>query len=635
MGREKLGFWKRAEYSKVSPTQAHFCSSRCAPPLLLRIPGPPTPPRTSGPMTTDSSSTLSAGPPRLPDDAPEPSSAVLPASFSNYSLLAATGGDVETAPRTQSTSAFRFLLNLALRKAQTAVILDERRHFVEAKRTYREAIDMISLIIDRVGDSAQNKGRLIQLRHTYQDRIANIDALITQVKAASPPPSAGLPKSDPNEPRPPSAELRSLTRAKSHDVLPQLQMPMVEDLPALPRIHRPPFISAPTPERERTSSVPLTRLGSADSTPAVPTVAIQRSLSTAERSLTLGRVPVVPPQRPDISKFQLPADCSPGSLILSEISDESSQTSSVPPSPHLISPPPRPEATHCTSPTGAVFSFHNTRLGKLRAQQSHGDLLGRQRASLPAWAPPKESTFAIPRSGEAPEPAIPQRQSWGNALTRLDPNKPQPEPAASALSPTSRDYFDHLLSDLDSSIHIVRSTSPARSDSTLLRPNPPLPLPPLPRSDHQRVSGVPFQGRVRSLSQIVSNPTMPLAISRKLSTSSLSSPTITQRPRPEPPGPSSYLRNGWVPEPPPPISASPEARAKKMSIIMEEAAAATTTTDSDSTVVRRSKLLPSPPVALPPISKSHTSIGSPEMTSPILIASTLHPQSPRKSKLTL
>ncbi|KAJ1937695.1 hypothetical protein GGF37_005098, partial [Kickxella alabastrina] len=51
-----------------------------------------------------------------------------------------------------NTRSFRFLLTLALRKAQTAVTLDNGGHVEESIRTYREAISMLGLVLDRTSE---------------------------------------------------------------------------------------------------------------------------------------------------------------------------------------------------------------------------------------------------------------------------------------------------------------------------------------------------------------------------------------------------------------------------------------------------------------------------------------------------
>ncbi|KAJ1725351.1 hypothetical protein LPJ53_000483 [Coemansia erecta] len=51
-----------------------------------------------------------------------------------------------------NTRSFRFLLTLALRKAQTAVTLDNGGHVEEAIRTYREAISMLGLVLNRTSE---------------------------------------------------------------------------------------------------------------------------------------------------------------------------------------------------------------------------------------------------------------------------------------------------------------------------------------------------------------------------------------------------------------------------------------------------------------------------------------------------
>ncbi|KAJ1912022.1 hypothetical protein IWQ60_009857 [Tieghemiomyces parasiticus] len=343
-----------------------------------------------------------------------------------------------------NTRSFRFLLHLALRKAQTAVILDERRHYVEARRTYRDAIDTITLIINRVGDAAQNRTRLVQLRQTYQDRITEINGLLTATEAPPAPHPHDL-----------SAELapveRPLARARSHETLsPSLPPPppTAANLPALPIIHRNPPAPADPPTR-----------------------------------------PVVPPTRPDVAKFSLPPR-------RPSAGDASSPP--IPPRPDMATSPPEP------------------RLAKLRSQQSHGDLLVRDHRLIAAAVPdaPVPNSASIRRSLES------------SVLLSLSPNHPNarliPGPAALEGSaplcrlpapidpprtpqPTgTRDYYDSLLSDLDTSINTAAQPAgwPARKRGPLALP-----------------------GRIRSLSQVATLPSATAPrIGRKLSASVLINP---------------------------------------------------------------------------------------------------------------
>ncbi|KAJ1729196.1 hypothetical protein LPJ61_003642, partial [Coemansia biformis] len=65
--------------------------------------------------------------------------------------VAATDGSGHASTGSNARS-FRFLLTLALRKAQTAVTLDNGGHVDEAIRTYREAISMLGLVLDRTSE---------------------------------------------------------------------------------------------------------------------------------------------------------------------------------------------------------------------------------------------------------------------------------------------------------------------------------------------------------------------------------------------------------------------------------------------------------------------------------------------------
>ncbi|KAJ2801904.1 hypothetical protein H4R21_002620 [Coemansia helicoidea] len=65
---------------------------------------------------------------------------------------------------------FRFLLTLALRKAQTAVTLDNGGHVDEAIRTYREAISMLGLVLDRTSEE-DGRQRLLHFRYLALPRL--------------------------------------------------------------------------------------------------------------------------------------------------------------------------------------------------------------------------------------------------------------------------------------------------------------------------------------------------------------------------------------------------------------------------------------------------------------------------------
>ncbi|KAJ2800027.1 hypothetical protein H4R20_004214, partial [Coemansia guatemalensis] len=73
-----------------------------------------------------------------------------------------------------NTRSFRFLLTLALRKAQTAVTLDNGGHVDEAIRTYREAISMLGLVLNRTNEE---DGRQRLLHFTYSDRVSVLSSL--------------------------------------------------------------------------------------------------------------------------------------------------------------------------------------------------------------------------------------------------------------------------------------------------------------------------------------------------------------------------------------------------------------------------------------------------------------------------
>ncbi|KAJ2617711.1 hypothetical protein H4S08_000219 [Coemansia sp. RSA 1365] len=85
-----------------------------------------------------------------------------------------------------NTRSFRFLLTLALRKAQTAVTLDNGGHVDEAIRTYREAISMLGLVLNRTNEE-DGRQRLLHFRQTYSDRVSVLSSLrpSTSVSAAA------------------------------------------------------------------------------------------------------------------------------------------------------------------------------------------------------------------------------------------------------------------------------------------------------------------------------------------------------------------------------------------------------------------------------------------------------------------
>ncbi|KAJ1898887.1 hypothetical protein LPJ66_002465 [Kickxella alabastrina] len=78
-----------------------------------------------------------------------------------------------------NTRSFRFLLTLALRKAQTAVTLDNGGHVEESIRTYREAISMLGLVLDRTSEE-DGRQRLLHFRQTYSDRVSVLASLRPQ-----------------------------------------------------------------------------------------------------------------------------------------------------------------------------------------------------------------------------------------------------------------------------------------------------------------------------------------------------------------------------------------------------------------------------------------------------------------------
>ncbi|KAJ1970215.1 hypothetical protein IWQ62_000042 [Dispira parvispora] len=410
--------------------------------------------------------------------------------------------------RTQNTGAFRFLLHLALRKAQTAVILDERRHFVEAKRTYREAIDMISLIIDRVGDSAQNKERLVQLRQTYQGRIADINALIAHGgDPPSPAPDSplvtttGLPGGSETNPSHNSTENqplpeRLLGRAKSYDTLPKPQALSLAVAPVVPPI---PLAISTTSSGTTSTTMPALTPPATATPPGLP----------GEQLPGVGPPPLVPARKPNWTRFQpsvaddaSSTTTSTGSLVLEGLDDTS--TSSAPSSPgHHPVPPPRPVQTHITPfPDGSLDD--QPRLAKLRNQQSHGDLLVRQtsvKSVLPRSSDTLESYSDISQD-TSPFPALPPSNSRPWLVSATNPF-------------TSRLYPDQAGN------RASLSTCPPKP-----LPQPPVNTNPFHREVLIRNSRFPSLGvgRVRSLSQVTTStarPQVPSLLNRKLSTSSL------------------------------------------------------------------------------------------------------------------
>ncbi|KAJ2786761.1 hypothetical protein GGI15_001253 [Coemansia interrupta] len=86
-----------------------------------------------------------------------------------------------------NTRSFRFLLTLALRKAQTAVTLDNGGHVEEAIRTYREAISMLGLVLNRTSEE-DGRQRLLHFRQTYSDRVSVLSSLRQPAAEAAPAP---------------------------------------------------------------------------------------------------------------------------------------------------------------------------------------------------------------------------------------------------------------------------------------------------------------------------------------------------------------------------------------------------------------------------------------------------------------
>ncbi|KAJ2678056.1 hypothetical protein GGI25_002699 [Coemansia spiralis] len=106
---------------------------------------PPSSASSSGENTLDhpSSKSRANGPGGAESSAAHSETAAKPAA-DNSGISSSGGGN--------NTRSFRFLLTLALRKAQTAVTLDNGGHVDEAIRTYREAISMLGLVLNRTNE---------------------------------------------------------------------------------------------------------------------------------------------------------------------------------------------------------------------------------------------------------------------------------------------------------------------------------------------------------------------------------------------------------------------------------------------------------------------------------------------------
>ncbi|KAJ2606834.1 hypothetical protein H4R99_000007 [Coemansia sp. RSA 1722] len=81
-----------------------------------------------------------------------------------------------------NTRSFRFLLTLALRKAQTAVTLDNGGHVEEAIRTYREAISMLGLVLNRTNEE-DGRQRLLHFQQQQDIRVDSLPILQDAPKA--------------------------------------------------------------------------------------------------------------------------------------------------------------------------------------------------------------------------------------------------------------------------------------------------------------------------------------------------------------------------------------------------------------------------------------------------------------------
>ncbi|KAJ1992864.1 hypothetical protein EDC05_002496 [Coemansia umbellata] len=123
---------------------------------------PPSSASSSGENTLDhpSSKSRANGPGGAESSAAHSETAAKPAA-DNSGISSSGGGN--------NTRSFRFLLTLALRKAQTAVTLDNGGHVDEAIRTYREAISMLGLVLNRTNEE-DGRQRLLHFQQQQQQQ---------------------------------------------------------------------------------------------------------------------------------------------------------------------------------------------------------------------------------------------------------------------------------------------------------------------------------------------------------------------------------------------------------------------------------------------------------------------------------
>ncbi|KAJ1982261.1 hypothetical protein H4R35_000352 [Dimargaris xerosporica] len=410
-------------------------------------------------------------------------------STSRFVAAAAVGADSPAAadiPRFQQRGSFRFILGIALRKAKLAVIEDEREHFVRARKTYTEAIDMLSLVIDHLGATDQKRERLLHLRQTYQDRIRGIDATLT---------TQGLNPLAPGIDDTLGTAGHSMARAKSYETL----APMVPPSPA--ELPEPPSILRRNPSSSSMSSARLPRdQPMPPVVPARPTL-ISRTRSTHHPSSSpvIGPRPTVPSRKPDVGQLA------------------QSHQAGTPPSPGMANEriaPPRPDLVDTT----AVHSAGP----RLRSHKSLGDI----------WAP--QSSLWPPVMTENPEPALARPPTTNAAvfstpthssLPVVDENTPEapllsvaPPDRAKAITARKPSPRRHPLSVTEYADRWLQAMPPAVPRATRARtsslsfqtkPRNPAAVPDrvrlLSTDERQQATQTTGRGRARAYSQIV-NP---------------------------------------------------------------------------------------------------------------------------------
>ncbi|KAJ1985112.1 hypothetical protein H4R34_000189 [Dimargaris verticillata] len=366
-------------------------------------------------------------------------------------------------PRFQQRGSFRFILGIALRKAQLAVMEDEREHFVRARKTYTEAIDMLSLVIDHVGATDQKRERLVHLRQTYQDRIRGIDA--TLATQGLDPLAQGMDDTL-------GAMDRSMARAKSYETLATMVPPSTAELPEPPSILRrnPSSSSVSSPRMPQNQPAPPV-------VPARPTL-ISRTRSTHQPSLspTMGPRPTVPTRKPDVVQLA-----------------QANRVGTPPPpgTANALIAPPRPDLVDATA-AHAVGP-------RLRSHKSLGDI----------WAP--RSSLSLPTTPDQPN------SGW-SAPPNVAPENPEPAPHPPTVNtPVSSKHAHSPLPVVDENTpetHSLNVAQPGRAKAiTPRRPSPrrhPLSVteyadrwlqampPAVPKATRARTSSLSFQTKPRN-----------------------------------------------------------------------------------------------------------------------------------------